>query len=40
MSTINRANASDTGRRPRCLWRICTKIGDPLLCKTGVMHLG
>jgi hypothetical protein len=39
MSTINRANASDTERRPRCLWRICTKIGDPLLCKTGVMHL-
>ena len=40
ISTINRANASDTRRRPRCLWRICTKIGDPLSCKTGMMHLG
>ncbi|MDH6294970.1 hypothetical protein M2315_001416 [Agrobacterium fabrum] len=30
ISTINRANALDTGRRPRCSWLICKKEGDPL----------
>jgi hypothetical protein len=39
-SMISRANALDTGRRPRHSWHICRMGRDPLPCKTGAMHLG